>query len=62
MAKSTCVKCGGSRFEMTENSPANSRYKFMFIQCSSCGGVVGVVDYYHLPSLLHQIQEKLGII
>jgi hypothetical protein len=45
---------------MKEATPTGSRYKFMFIQCSSCGAVVGVVDYYDIASLLKKIADKLG--
>ncbi|APB77399.1 K(+)-transporting ATPase subunit C [Paenibacillus polymyxa] len=47
MALSKCVSCGGTFFELKETSPTGSRFKFHFIQCSACGGVVGVVDHTH---------------
>lgn len=59
MAQSTCVKCGNHSFELVENSPIGSRYKFNFIQCSKCGGVVGVVNYNYLPAVLDEIEKKI---
>lgn len=61
MAQSTCVKCGNTRFEMKEQSPVSSNYKYLFIQCTSCGGVVGVVEYFNIGSLIHKILDRLGI-
>jgi uncharacterized Zn finger protein len=61
MATSSCPKCSGSSFEMKENGNVrNASFKIMFIQCSSCGTVVGTTDYYNVPSLLEKIARKLG--
>ncbi len=61
MAMSTCVKCGGTRFELVEHSPAMSKFKVNFIQCASCGGVVGVTDYWNTGEQLNKVLRKLGI-
>lgn len=61
MAMSTCVKCGGQFFEVRENSPFNSNFKLFFVQCTTCGGVVGVTDYYNTGAQLEQIKKHLGI-
>ena len=60
MARSSCPKCDSNRFEMKEYDPSGSYYKIMFIQCSSCGAVVGNTDYYNIPKLLSKIAKKLG--
>lgn len=60
MAISSCPKCSSSHFEMNEAVPSGSKYKVMFIQCSSCGAVVGITDYYNIPFLLAKIASKLG--
>ena len=61
MARSKCPSCGGYRFEVQEASPLRAAYKVMFIQCTSCGTVVGTTDYYNIPALLGQIAKKLGV-
>ena len=61
MAMSRCSKCENSSFELKEAAPRGSLYKFMFIQCASCGTVVGVADYYNVPALLGKIAKRLGI-
>ena len=61
MARSTCVKCGNGKFEMVEHSPAGSRFKLNFIQCSSCGGVVGVMDFHNIGDRLTELGKKLGV-
>ena len=60
MAMSTCIKCGGHAFEMVEHTPRKSSFKYNFIQCASCGGVVGVVEYFNIGSLLNTLAGKLG--
>ena len=61
MASSTCIKCGNTRFEVKENSPTGSNFKFIFIQCSNCGGVVGVMDFYNTAQLIHDLAKKLKV-
>lgn len=61
MAVSTCTKCGSYAFEMVENTPNGSEFKVMFIQCSSCGGVVGVTDYYNVGGMLETLATKLKV-
>lgn len=59
MASSTCVKCGNHSFEMKENTPRTSNYKLLFVQCTSCGAVVGVMDYYNIGSKIQEVQDEL---
>ena len=33
----------------------------MFIQCRSCGGVVGVTDYHNTASLLERLAKALSV-
>lgn len=59
MAFSKCVKCENTYFEIVEKEPINSNYKLLFVQCSSCGAVVGAMDYYNIGSRLNDIEDKL---
>lgn len=61
MSKSICPKCGGDSFEVVENQPSNSLYKYLFVQCKSCGCVIGVLDYYNIGTLFFKLAEKLHI-
>ena len=61
MAVSTCIKCEGTEFEVAESQPKNSRFKLLFVQCSSCGGVVGALEHTNVSALLHLISTKLKI-
>lgn len=62
MATSKCGKCDGTTFEMKDaDKIGQSKFAYSFIQCSSCGTVVGVTDRHHVPSLLNQIASKLGL-
>lgn len=63
MAKSICPKCEHDQFELVEaDNIKDSKFKIMFIQCQSCGAVVGNTDFYNVPSLLEKMSNKLGIV
>ncbi len=61
MAMSTCVKCNSTSFEIREVTPQDSNFRYNFIQCTKCGGVVGVVDFYNIGSLIHGLADKLNV-
>jgi hypothetical protein len=44
MAASQCLKCGNHFFESVVKIPIGSPRRVMFVQCSVCGGVVGVQE------------------
>jgi translation initiation factor 2 beta subunit (eIF-2beta)/eIF-5 len=48
-------------FEVVEKEPTHSNFKLLFVQCSSCGAVVGVLDHYNIGSLIHDLAEKLNV-
>jgi predicted nucleic-acid-binding Zn-ribbon protein len=58
---STCVKCGGTFFETRTVEPSGSNFKVTFVQCSNCGGVVGVMDFYNIGGMLQKLASKLGV-
>ena len=67
MAVSTCVRCGKMGFEMKVGEPTGSRYKVLYIQCKSCGGVAGVTDYQNtsveldgLKKEVHDLAQKVS--
>jgi len=61
MAISKCVKCGSTSFEITEAMRIhNDRDMVHFIQCSQCGGVVGVQEPFSAWRLLVALAQKLG--
>lgn len=68
MAVSTCVKCGGKSFELKPAKPKDSNFKLYFVQCASCGGVVGTQEFQHTGATLQQhgqalkaIAQKVGV-
>lgn len=61
MAISSCIKCGGSSFELKEHEPRWSQYAVHFVQCSACGGVVGVLEYTNTEYLIRKLAEKLRV-
>jgi len=59
MALSTCPKCDNHLFEVEVGEPSDSRYKLLFVQCSSCGAVVGVLDYMNIGAVLEKQNEAI---
>lgn len=58
---SKCPKCEKTSFEMVDDAPAKSKYKFMYIRCSNCKTIIGVTEFFNSGQLLSLICEKLGI-
>ncbi len=56
---SKCGLCNSFRFELKEVSPNDSRFKFYFIQCASCGNPVGVTDYYNIHDTIKVTDSKI---
>lgn len=61
MATSTCPKCDGTTFEMKEGKVTGSNFRIMFVQCRSCGAVVGATEFVNVPSMLQKLARKLGV-
>jgi len=61
MAKSTCIKCGNHLFEMATAQPKDGPVMW-FVQCSSCGGVIGTHEFASINNDLKLIKGKLGIV
>ena len=60
MARSKCSSCNTASFELVINSDVKgSAYPITFIQCSSCGSVVGVLEEKNSEWLLSQLRKKI---
>ncbi|MDH0032043.1 MULTISPECIES: hypothetical protein [unclassified Acinetobacter] len=60
MARSKCGSCGSSTFELVEQDRIrNSNFKLTFVQCSSCGVPIGVMDYYNIGDRLNDLEKRL---
>lgn len=62
MASSTCPKCNSTSFEVMENTPRDSNYILLFVQCRSCGCVVGTMDYYNIGAKIQGLEKELDTI
>lgn len=59
MAFSKCGSCNSTFFEVKQAEPKDSSYKLVFVQCSSCGAVIGAMPYYDAGILAKDNQNKL---
>jgi hypothetical protein len=56
-----CPKCENTEFEVVNETPVNSNYELMFIRCTKCQIVVGVLDSYNVGALIKKFAKKLNI-
>lgn len=56
---STCGKCGSHLFKVQSNEPQGSAFVVYFVQCTSCGIPVGVLEYANSAALLEGIEKKI---
>lgn len=64
MAIPTCIKCGGTSFEMVRVDVRHSNFDRRAIQCATCGGVVSIVPDIETNLLLgkqNKIINKMAI-
>jgi len=59
MAISKCGHCNGTSFELKEHTPAGSQYSIYFVQCATCGSVVGTMDNRSVPVLMDLQNEAI---
>lgn len=61
MAISTCSQCEEKLFEVVWQQPQNAKHPLNFVQCASCGTVVGVLqERTTIEAMLRRIAEKVG--
>lgn len=57
---SACPKCDrGTNFKLSTKAPKDSRFKLSFIECTSCGAVVAIMDAENIGAMLHEQNEAL---
>jgi len=59
--KSICPSCSNTEFEVVNETPVNSNYELIFVRCTSCKSVVGVIDYYNVGTLIKKLAAKLKV-
>ncbi len=60
MARSSCPRCSHGSFQMVEANVVDATYRLLFIQCSSCGSVVGTQSYFDPGYLSKKNEEALA--
>ena len=59
MATSSCARCGGKQFELVDAPPMNTDFAVVFIQCATCGGVIGMAEGRHVGTALTGVQTAI---
>ena len=62
MAQSRCIKCGGKEFEVVHaNNLEGTTRAVLFVQCTDCGSVVGVLDFLNVSVKAERVKNDLRI-
>lgn len=60
MAQSRCMKCGGSKFEVVHaNNLEGTTRAVLFVQCTECGSVIGVLDFLNISVKAEHVKNDL---
>ena len=60
MATSTCAKCGNDSFEVKEAKIKGTTFKHYFVQCSSCGAPIGILENDNATENFFAIRKELA--
>ena len=58
MAESICSNCRFNSFEIVKSKLRDSEREVFFVQCVSCGTVVGIVNDDNSERLVSELEEK----
>ena len=62
MAQSRCINCGSTQFEVVHaNNLEGTTRAVLFVQCTDCGSVVGVLDFLNISVKAERVKNDLGI-
>lgn len=62
MAQSRCLKCGGNKFEVVHaNNLEGTTRAVLFVQCTECGSVVGVLDFLNVSVKAERVKNDIRI-
>lgn len=56
-----CPKCGITSFEVVEDKPTKSNFKFNYIRCSSCKTFLSALEHYNIGNTLNRLAIALKI-
>lgn len=60
MAQSCCIKCGDTHFEAIHaNNLEGTTRAILFVQCTNCGTVVGVLDFLNVSVKAERVKNDL---
>ncbi|AFM39663.1 hypothetical protein Desaci_0601 [Desulfosporosinus acidiphilus SJ4] len=60
MAESRCLKCGNTHFEVVHaNNLEGTTRAILFVQCSDCGSVIGVLDFLNISVQAERVKNDM---
>ncbi len=56
---SKCLSCNATRFEIKEIELMGAKWRYYAVQCATCGGVVGTVEFFNAGAKLGDIEKSM---
>lgn len=61
MATPCCPSCKGTTFQVQEMNVLNSNYRLNAINCTGCGTIISVSEFYNIGARLDKLAKKLNV-
>jgi predicted nucleic-acid-binding Zn-ribbon protein len=59
MAQSKCLGCGHDQFERKRVSITGTKHQLNLVQCSKCGGAIGVLEENSAAVLVNELAKEV---
>lgn len=60
-SSSKCPKCENTNFEIVEDVPLNSNFKFWYLRCMTCKTLIQAIPFIDLNSRITKLAKALNI-
>ena len=55
-----CPKCENTTFELVEDTPSKSEFKFQYLRCSSCKTFITTEQYLNTNAILQDLEKSIN--
>lgn len=54
-----CPKCEQKIFELVEDAPTNSKWKYMYLRCTKCKTFLAILPYNNTNVMIEQLHDDV---
>lgn len=55
----TCPHCDATSFELVEDTPLNSNWKYMYLRCAGCKTFLAVLPFHNTNALIENLHKDV---